>query len=359
MKRVLTFATATCLLISVVARAQEPAPTLAVRKDALRPGWFFVGVVPGADKNVPILVELRAGSETATAHRFRSPHPRSFDLCSLLRSAGLASQGGRLFLQVSRGPSSFRFSIPYDGKLCTASSAPPADAVASSSPSTGIPSLTLELPPPPPSPSAGAPVVAVAEASAPRAAPPSRTETAPAEPARPPKPAPTRAASAPAPAKVPEVAVAAAPAPASEPEPEAEAEAAPEGLSAAERGLTADNFDRLDVYLIKDKKLGSEDIQFVLRFKRPVNIEGIESVAFLQTRIVRGRAKDFLDPIESDIDETDDPRNALAISTTVSMGMALEPGGVNQLVTARIQVGIDPALATFEGKVGLKRGLER
>jgi hypothetical protein len=41
------------------------------------------------------------------------------------------------------------------------------------------------------------------------------------------------------------------------------------------------------------------------------------------------------------------------------VGLALEGAGVNQLVSARIQVGVDPPLATFEGRVGVKRGLER
>ena len=60
---------AVVLLATFAARAQEVTPPLAVRKDALRPGWFFVGVVPGVGTDVPILIELRVGSENAPARK--------------------------------------------------------------------------------------------------------------------------------------------------------------------------------------------------------------------------------------------------------------------------------------------------
>ncbi len=344
-------------------QAQDAVPSLAVRKDALRPGWFFVGVVPGVGTDVPILVELRSGSESAPVRRFRSPHPRSLDLCSLLRSAGLAGQAGPLYLHVSRGVASFRFSVPYDGKLCTTEAAPsPSDAAPSTSSISGLAPLVLTLPPPP-EPAAFGPATPVIAQAAPV---PARqpAASAAAGPATPTRSIPTTTrSSAPAPTPAqPSVAVAPPPAAAIEPtapqQPEAAATAA--GPSAAERGLTKENFDGLNAFLLKDAKLGTNDIRFVLRFKRPVNIDGVESVVFLRARIVKGRSFEFLDKgQENFLDPADDPQSTLAISTTVPMGLALETAGVNHVVTVEIQVGTDPALAVFEGRVGIQRGLEK
>jgi hypothetical protein len=55
----------------------------------------------------------------------------------------------------------------------------------------------------------------------------------------------------------------------------------------------------------------------------------------------------------------DDPASTLSVSTTVPMGLALESAGVNHVVAAEIQIGTDPPLGVFEGRVGIKRGLEK
>jgi hypothetical protein len=354
-------AIAAILLAVSAVRAQDAVPPLAVRKDALRPGWFFVGVVPGVGTDVPILVELRSGSESAAVRRFRSPHPRSLDLCSLLRSAGLAGQAGPLYLHVSRGPASFRFSVPYDGKLCTSDAAPPPTEVATStSSSSGLAPLVLTLPPPP-EPAASEPATPVVAQAVPVPTPQPAASVA-AAPATPTRSTPTRSsAPPPTPART-IVAVSQRATPAIEPaapqQPEAVAAAA--GPSAADRGLTKENFDGLNAFLLRDAKLGTNDIRFVLRFKRPVNIDGVESVVFLRARIVKGRSSEFLDRgQENFLDPADDPQSTLAISTTVPMGLALETAGVNHVVTVEIQVGTDPALAVFEGRVGIQRGLEK
>lgn len=121
-----------------------------------------------------------------------------------------------------------------------------------------------------------------------------------------------------------------------------------------------ENFDGLSAFLLTDKKLGTDDVRFVLRFKRPVNIDGVESVVFLKARVAKGRSFPFLDAgTDSPLDPVDNPASTLYFSTTVPMGLALEPAGVNHVLTVEIQVGSDPALMVYSGRVGIKRGIEK
>ncbi|MEO6324626.1 MAG: hypothetical protein ABIT01_18210 [Thermoanaerobaculia bacterium] len=181
-------------LVLLVARAaaSEPPPPLAVRKDGLRPGWFFVGVGPDGNREIPIEVEVRI--EGAAARTFRSPEPRAFDLCRMIRDAGWSTTAAPLLLTVKRGTAQFQGRLSYDGKLCASGApAPERPSRSSNLPRLEIPAplQTEETPviaaavepPPTPSPTKAAPAAARPTASAAQAEP--ATTMKPAEVATP------------------------------------------------------------------------------------------------------------------------------------------------------------------------------
>ncbi|KAA0254880.1 hypothetical protein FBQ97_16775 [Acidobacteria bacterium ACD] len=356
-----------------LAAQQEALPPLPVRKDALRPGWFFVGVLPGTPKTAPILVEIRAAGDTGPPRQYRSPDARAFDLCAMLRAAGLATQPGALQLNVSRGPGSFAFSISYDGKRCA--SAPEAPSAARTERPAPIEPLRLGVAPPPappaepteapalvaqtrPSPVAGPaeeppqkPAPETVRVEAETQAPPAAAETAPApEPVQ--TPAPVVAAATPPPASPtspPDVA--AAPELSLGPSPQS----AGPSLSAAERGLTTANLEWMKVFIEENRKLKTEDYKVELRFKKPVNIEGIETAAILKAISVMGRPKEFLDVgSEHILDPPEDPRSTSWISFSVPSSLTIEAPGVNHWVVIRLRIG-ELAEAVFETKSGIVR----
>ena len=392
------------LLVVLPARApaQELVPPLPVRKDALRPGWFFVGVVPGTPKTAPIVVEIRAGGTSSPARRFRSPDARAFDLCTMLRTAGLASQPGALHLNVTRGPGSFAFTISYDGKRCAGSPVPETPSAARREPGPALEPLRLGVSAAPAAPTPPAEpadrVAQVSPAPSPRAEPPApperdpETVRVPDEPVPVPTP-PTRTAE-PAPARVPvgepvepvEPAVATAPAvtpaeraaepspgPAGRPaepavtlaapsapvEPELSlgppAASAASSLSASQRGLTVSNLEWMRVFLERNVKLKTQDYRVELRFRTPVNIEGIETAAILKAIAVVGRPKEFLDVgSEHILDPPEDPRAASWVSFSVPESLAIETPAVNHLVFIRLRIGELPD-AVFETETGIRR----
>lgn len=370
------------------APAQDVNAPLPVRKDALRPGWFFVGVVPGTPKTAPIVVEIRAGGSSSPARRFRSPDARAFDLCTMLRTAGLASQAGALHLNVTRGPGSFAFTISYDGKRCAGALAPETPSAARREPAPALEPLRLGVSA---APAAPAPteepadrVAQVSPAPTPRAEPPTpparepETVRVPDEPTpipAPPggtvEPAATRApafdpeepsaAAAPAPTKPeraaePAVTIAEAGAPA---EPELSlgpsAASAASSLSASQRGLTVSNLEWMRVFLERNVKLKTQDYRVELRFRTPVNIEGIETAAILKAIAVVGRPKEFLDVgSEHILDPPEDPRAASWVSFSVPESLAIETPAVNHLVFIRLRIGELPD-AVFETETGIRR----
>jgi hypothetical protein len=200
--------------------------------------------------------------------------------------------------------------------------------------------------------------IAVAEAPVPTPAAPDAAaapvttpgaRSVPAEP-RPASPTrPTAVAAAPVPSRPapPPAAVPAAP------EPSAPAEA---GLSARDRGLTPDNFDSLQVFLDRDSKSNTEEYRFVLRFKRPVNAEGLEECVVLSAKAVRGAPREFLPRGDTELlDPLVDPKSTSFLSFLVNASLALETPGVNHLVYLKVQIGNLPE-AVFEGRTGVKAG---
>lgn len=351
------------LFLAVAARsaAQEPIPPLPVRKDALRPGWFFVGVIPGTPKDAPIVVEVRSGGESAPAKRFRSPDPRAFDLCSMLRSGGLAGTPATLYMNVTRGAGSFPFTIAYDGKRCAGEAAPPAPKAAQKTPPPAFEPLRLAVvaPPeetPPGEPAQTPPVTRVAEAAPP--APVTAREPVPPPAGAEPRPRPTEPApeAVPGPTAVPVVAVAEArPAPAPEISLESSPRGGAEGLDAAARGLTKENFEEIRVLLERNKKLRTEDYRFVLKFRSPVNVDGIETAIILSATARLGKLQDFLDTgSEHLLDALETPRSTTIVSFTVPKAMAVVSPAVNQAVYLTLQLG-DLAEARFKGVAGVKR----
>lgn len=341
--------------------ARTAAPPLIVRKDSLRPGHFFVGVVPGVPDSEPVLVEI-APEDGSPPRRHRSPEKRGFDLCALLRSSGIAARPGRLLVTVSRGNARYGFRIAYDGTMCAA------EAPAEPPSSRGVTLRPLKLLVDEP---ASAPTASVAGAPAPLAAP---TPVRIAEVATPPPPPPASPTQPSPHASAVAVSTPAAPAsatftrspavPSKAPPPPAPPTApAPSPVAgerdAAQRRLVPGNLESLTVFLDSDRKLGTEEYRFVLRFKEPVDVEGIEECIVLSSTAVRGASREFLPAGDTElIDPPDDPRQATFLSFTVNQSLALETPGVNHFVYIKVRIG-NLEKAVFEARTGVKAGKKR
>ena len=119
------------------------------------------------------------------------------------------------------------------------------------------------------------------------------------------------------------------------------------------------NLESLTVFLDSDRKLGTEEYRFVLRFKEPVDVEGIEECIVLSSTAVRGAAKEFLPAGDTElIDPPDDPRQATFLSFTVNQSLALETPGVNHFIYVKVRIG-NLEKAVFEARTGVKAGKKR
>lgn len=346
--------------------ARTAAPPLIVRKDSLRPGHFFVGVVPGVPESEPVLVEI-APEDGSPARRHRSSERRGFDLCALLRSSGIAARPGRLLVTVSRGNARYVFRIAYDGTMCTA------EAPAEPPSSRGVQLRPLRLLGDEPAP---APTASVAGAPAPLATP-TPVGVAVAAPSPPASPSPT-SPSSPSSPRASAVAVSTPVAPATPSDVVTRAPAAPSAAppppapstaparppvagerDASQRRLVPANLESLTVFLDSDRKLGTEEYRFVLRFKEPVDVEGIEECIVLASTAVRGASREFLPAGDTElIDPPDDPRQATFLSFTVNQSLALETPGVNHFVYIKVRIG-SLEKAVFEARTGVKAGKKR
>ncbi len=356
----------------ILAASVLSAETLPVRKDGLRPGRFFVGVVAGGDQETPIVVEVRQGSELSPARKYRSPEKRAFDLCAMLRAAGMTGQAGDLYLTVTRGPGSTRFKISYDGKACpaTAPTPPPAPSgggvelpglarlMALDTASSGAAKPPVEITEPSPVPAVKTPSL-VAQVESPSPAPsPTETPVAPAVaaaslPVPPPAVTPPPVVTAAAAATPPPPPPVAAPADGSVSFDLREASGA--SLSAADRRLTENNLESFAVFLDENESLKTEDYRFVLTFRQPVNVDGIDRVVLLQARAVAGKPRDFFDEgIEQDIDVPGNPRETKILSFSFSKSMAIELPRINHLVYVKVRMG-DLNDAVFWTRTGVKR----
>jgi hypothetical protein len=153
----------------------------------------------------------------------------------------------------------------------------------------------------------------------------------------------------------------AVPEPAPEPTPEPEPTAAPAPtpvvkISAVERKLLPSNLESLEAFLVEDKKAGTSDYRFILKFKNAVNVTGIETAVILRAKSIRARSLDFLDPgIPMDLDPVESPALTRKISFTVSTALAIDIPKVGQNISIQLQLG-ELTEAVFENKLaGIRR----